>query len=83
MALLGREGADGTFEVVDLAYSGLAPQRPLPSIHPEKPSTKLVAFVSGIQMGSSELNDTSLSMLVDFLTGALGSPQVLLQKHFL
>lgn len=51
-------------------FPGMKPQPPLPQASRE---TKYVAFVSGLAVGDPAGNPTRLSMLLDFLTGMLGS----------
>ena len=54
----------------DVMFPGLRPQPPLPQADRE---TKYIAFVSGLDVGDPAGNPTRLSLLLDFLTGMLGS----------
>ena len=51
-------------------FPGLRPQRPLAQADRD---AKYLAFVSGMAVGDPSSNPTRLSLLLDFLTGMLGS----------
>jgi len=54
----------------DVLYCGWEPQEPLP----EAQQDKYVALVSGLSMGDEAGEPARVSLLVDYLTGLLGSP---------
>lgn len=75
VAVYGREGSSGAFEVEDLCYAGLPPQDPAPALSPSTEPT-FIAFVSGLNLGGEgehkATSNLQLEMLVDVLTGQLG-----------
>lgn len=77
--LLGKETADGEFEVADICYAGMAPH---PHPHPHPPLTqpsqkdKYVALVSGLDATIDQPVTLEMQLLAEFLTGNLGSSSV-------
>lgn len=69
VAVLGMEVQAGIFEVMDVVYPEVAPQKPLPTGDNGRTGKK-VAFVSGLNIG--EVADLKLEMLAQYLTGELG-----------
>lgn len=71
VAVKGRSTKGGEFEVQQICFPGLPPQ---PSIT-RKPSSEphYVALVSGLNIGMTNEDPLALQMLVDYLTGNLGS----------
>lgn len=72
MAVRGYNEPGGDFLVSDVCFAGLAPQAPLPS-PPSGAEDKYVALLSGLHLGSSRADALRTQLLVDMLTGALGS----------
>eukprot|EP00898_Chlorokybus_atmophyticus_P001836 jgi/Chlat1/2653/Chrsp178S02503 len=71
IAVRGREKKGGDFEVSEVLLPELPPQPPLPS--PGKDA--YVAIVSGLGLGGATASPLHAQLLVDYLTGHLGSPQ--------
>ncbi|XP_072962400.1 DNA polymerase delta small subunit [Typha angustifolia] len=69
LGLHGKETSDGDFSVHDVLEAGLPPQIELPVSSRED---KYVAFVSGLDVGSSTFNPLQFQLLVDHITGHLG-----------
>jgi hypothetical protein len=72
MAVRGYNEPGGDFLVSDVCFAGLAPQAPLPCL-PAGAEDKYVALLSGLHLGSSRADALRTQLLVDMLTGALGS----------
>ncbi|KAJ3012484.1 hypothetical protein HKX48_006263 [Thoreauomyces humboldtii] len=70
MAVLGCETAAGEFEVVDICYPALKPQKPFP----DATEDKFVALVSGLSIGADDVG-LELQLLTDYLTGEIGTTQ--------
>lgn len=70
VAILGIELQAGMFEVVDIAYPEIAPQKPLtpPSIEGK---TK-IAFISGLEIAEPENYNIRLEILKQYLQGDFG-----------
>lgn len=70
MAVKGHQDEEsGTFVVEDVCFAGLPPQPPVQKL----PEDKYVALVSGLSLGGHERDPLRVQLLVDFLTGSLGS----------
>ena len=70
---LGYETSQGDFEVVEVCFANFEPQKPLPM---ETDTSSWIGFVSGLCLGKEGGMDFSLQLLVDFLTGELGTFEV-------
>ncbi|KAL1921139.1 uncharacterized protein VTP21DRAFT_10855 [Calcarisporiella thermophila] len=70
ISVLGMETPAGGFEVLDFCVPGLAPQIPY---SPMETETKYVALASGLNIGDDASETVELSMLLEYLTGELGS----------
>ncbi|KAG7193185.1 uncharacterized protein KQ657_000942 [Scheffersomyces spartinae] len=71
MGILGIEVESGVFEVMDIAYPTMAPQRPLPIAEKEEEEKEeYIAIVSGLNIGHEE--DLKLDLLSQYLIGELG-----------
>jgi DNA polymerase delta subunit 2 len=71
VALLGKENSEGDFEVIDVAYAEIS-QPPLPQVHEDK----YIAIVSGLHAGDHQNFGLKAQLLMDYLTGELGSDMV-------
>lgn len=68
VAILGIELQAGIFEILDVAYPKVSPQRPL------KLQTKgKIAFVSGLEISSPQQHSIKLELLKEFIQGTLSS----------
>lgn len=56
--------------IQEVLYPGLRPQKPLPT---KQEKSEYVALVSGLAVGDPSGNPSQISLLVDYLTGMLGS----------
>lgn len=75
LAIMGEEVAGGVFETVDHCFAGLPPQ---PTLQLDQTmidgEDRFVVLISDLGLGSKTLDDhLSLHMLVDLVTGRLGS----------
>lgn len=70
VGVLGIEINAGMFEIVDMVYPTMAPQKPMP----EKTGGK-IAIVSGLDICSGVENDLKLELLKQYLVGELGNKQ--------
>lgn len=70
VAVLGVEIQAGIFEIVDVVYPVMSPQKPLKTT---APSGQYIAFVSGLQVTDAAHYDLKLELLKLFLLGRLGS----------
>ncbi|KAJ2683673.1 DNA polymerase delta small subunit Cdc1 [Coemansia spiralis] len=68
-AMLGKETPDGSFEVVDMCFAGMAPQIALPDVTEDK----YVAFVSGLSASVECPVTLEMQMLAEYLCGTLGA----------
>ena len=85
MACRGKVVQDGEFEVSETCFPAPAPQRPFPVVEKDTtadaaaaasrpPPGEYVALVSGLRVGDARASDpTALELLLDYLTGNLGS----------
>jgi len=75
VSVLGREVAGGKFEVVALFVPELAPQKALPAPLAAKESRPpaYMLCVSGLSMGLPGADATPVQLLMDYVTGLLGS----------
>ncbi|KAI8974388.1 DNA polymerase alpha/epsilon subunit B-domain-containing protein [Pilobolus umbonatus] len=71
IGVLGKETSSGGFEVIDICLAGLPPQDPCPPIVSKQP--KYLALLSGLHVGGSDELDMKTELLVEFLSGELGS----------
>ncbi|ORX58190.1 hypothetical protein DM01DRAFT_1333854 [Hesseltinella vesiculosa] len=70
VGVLGREEpVSGAFEVIEVCYPGMPKQMPLPTNHDQK----FVAVVSGLNIGSNAQSDLKVQMMLEYLSGELGS----------
>ena len=74
MAALGAETSTGDFEVLEVCYAGLPPQKE------QKPETKegeWVAIASGLELGgAADADDMRVTLLAEWLLGELGGDEV-------
>ncbi|KAJ2846311.1 DNA polymerase delta small subunit Cdc1, partial [Coemansia erecta] len=68
-AVLGVETAEGDFEVADICFARMAPQKPMPVLKEDK----YVALVSGLQMTTERPITLALQLLAETLCGELGA----------
>lgn len=80
--MLGAENQSGDFEVVDMCFSGMAPQ---PAASNAESSTNgeasgsdpWIALASGLELGINEqAADYRAGLLTEWLTGEMGSEEV-------
>eukprot|EP00891_Asterochloris_glomerata_P002214 jgi/Astpho2/2214/e_gw1.00040.61.1_t len=69
MAVRGAAVPGGDFIVREWCFVGLPSQPPRPSLSEDK----YIAFVSGLEVGNDAADPLRLSLVVDYLTGLLGS----------
>ncbi len=73
VAIKGTPLRGGEFEMEEICYPDLAPQR-TPFLRPAlSTESKYVALVSGMRVGEGNQNSLALQLFVDFLAGDLGS----------
>ena len=86
-AVLGAENQSGDFEVVDMCFSGMAPQ---PGANNAESSTNgrspesdsWIALASGLELGTNEqAADYRAGLLTEWLTGEMGSEEVNQARH--
>lgn len=70
VAVLGVEVQAGIFEILDVVYPVLSPQKPLQLKN--KPSGEYVAIVSGLSMSDSTKYDLKLELLKQYILGEIG-----------
>lgn len=70
VAILGIEIQAGIFEIMDVVFPSVSPQKPLTT--PKKENSK-IAFVSGLQLCDEANHDIKIELLKQYLTGELGS----------
>ncbi|EGV63825.1 DNA polymerase delta small subunit Cdc1 [Yamadazyma tenuis] len=70
VAVLGIELQAGVFEIIDVIYPSVAPQRSLPTVS-DRQGTK-IAFVSGLEITESVNYDLKLELLKQYLQGEIG-----------
>lgn len=75
-AVLGEERENGKFHVEDTCYMALKQPSPLPELEDDR----YIFFVSGLGLGQEGKNLMGLQLLVDLITGQLGSEEE--QKKF-
>ncbi|KAI0262892.1 hypothetical protein BC834DRAFT_889496 [Gloeopeniophorella convolvens] len=79
--VLGAETNTGEFEVVDLCFPGMAPQEgeddemDVDELVAAPAEEEYVAFLSGLDVGSSRASEAQLQMLVEYVTGESGNPE--------
>ncbi|KAI8079681.1 DNA polymerase alpha/epsilon subunit B-domain-containing protein [Gilbertella persicaria] len=71
IGVLGKEVTRGSFEVMDICLPGMAEQEPF--VEEKNKDPKYVALLSGLHIGAEDQIDLRTQLLVDFLTGELGS----------
>ncbi|CAG90937.2 DEHA2G20350p [Debaryomyces hansenii CBS767] len=69
VAILGIEIQAGIFEIMDVVYPSVSPQKPL--VAPKKENSK-IAFVSGLKLCDEANHDIKIELLKQYLTGELG-----------
>ncbi|KAJ2817654.1 DNA polymerase delta small subunit Cdc1, partial [Coemansia sp. 'formosensis'] len=69
-AMLGKETADGSFDVADMCFAGMAPQSAAPSVAEDK----YVALVSGLSATAECPVTLEMQLLAEYLCGTLGAP---------
>jgi len=62
----------GKFIVEEVVWPGLAPQPALPL---GQPDDQYIALMSGLQIGAENMDTLALQMMIDYVTGHLGSSQ--------
>ncbi|KAH9985573.1 hypothetical protein BJV77DRAFT_1031940 [Russula vinacea] len=84
VGVFGAETSSGDFEVIDLCFPGMAPLAgeddrmdtdDIPGTSTDSDSgaaNEYVAFISGLDIGSSPVSEAQTQVLVDYLTGACG-----------
>ncbi|KAI9209532.1 DNA polymerase alpha/epsilon subunit B-domain-containing protein [Polychytrium aggregatum] len=70
VAVLGREVPGGSFEVLSVCCAKLQPQKQITQLPENSP---MVAFVSGLNFGEADNREHAIQMMVDYLTGELGT----------
>jgi len=74
-AVLGKDTGSGTFEVRDVCFAGLGPQRPLPALGGAPGGgAPRVALVSGLGLARGS-NGHLVQQMADWLSGALGTEE--------
>jgi DNA polymerase delta subunit 2 len=75
ISVLGREIAGGKFEVHAFFVPGMAPQKPLPLALQAKEARPpaYMLCVSGLQLGAPGQDPLPVQLLMDYVTGLLGS----------
>ncbi|KAJ2823667.1 DNA polymerase delta small subunit Cdc1 [Coemansia furcata] len=68
--MLGKETADGSFDVADMCFAGMAPQSAAPSVAEDK----YVALVSGLSATAECPVTLEMQLLAEYLCGTLGAP---------
>lgn len=68
VGVLGIELQAGIFEIMDVVYPTIAPQKALPQGN----STKTVALISGLNIGKEGINDLRMELLKQYLIGEVG-----------
>lgn len=72
-AVIGAEDSSGKFNVENICYPG--PQAPSPFIHLPRNSNKYALLLSGLDLATSSDTLLSLQLLIQWLSGWLGSEQ--------
>jgi len=84
VGVLGAETSSGDFEAIDLCFPGMAPQAGendrmdsddisgTPTDSDTGAGNEYVAFISGLDIGSSPASEAQTQVLADYLTGACG-----------
>ncbi|CAG8491249.1 7691_t:CDS:10 [Ambispora leptoticha] len=80
LAVLGFENKAGEFEVMDICYAGIPPQKKSNQMetddNDEQDTDKYVALVSGLNIGSDDgQNSMERELFIDYITGMVGSTQ--------
>ncbi|CAG8469047.1 3723_t:CDS:10 [Acaulospora morrowiae] len=70
MAVLGKENAEGEFEVYDVCFAGLPNQAK--SIQKSIDDDKYIALICGLKVGENA-SALPLQMMIEYLTGEIGS----------
>lgn len=70
VAILGIEIQAGIFEIMDIVFPSVAPQKPLKT--PNQKGNK-IAFVSGLKLCDEANHDIKIELLKQYLTGELGN----------
>lgn len=80
LAVRGQEEKDGEFRVEEMMLPGLPPHGPPSAPPPQPPASggagKLVALVSGLELGGERSDPLQPQVLLDFLAGHTGIAQV-------
>ncbi|KAI0282558.1 DNA polymerase alpha/epsilon subunit B-domain-containing protein [Russula aff. rugulosa BPL654] len=84
VGVLGAETSNGDFEAIDLCFPGMAPQvsqddrmdtddiSGASTDSDSNTGNEYVAFISGLDIGSSPMSEAQTQVLVDYLAGACG-----------
>ncbi|CAH2353937.1 DNA polymerase delta small subunit [[Candida] railenensis] len=72
VAVLGIEIQAGVFEIMDVIYPTVSPQRPLASTQSE---SNKIAFVSGLNISTEADHSLKLELLKQYLCGELGTEE--------
>ncbi|CAG8519629.1 7560_t:CDS:10 [Paraglomus occultum] len=73
VAVLGRENSVGAFEVMDICLPGLPPQPPSKLMETDDSGPRYVALLSGMNLDKDSSLSLKSQMLIDYLTGELGT----------
>lgn len=77
VGVCGTETSSGEFEVIDVIYPEIPPQKPLPELSAEASGKKkYIGLVSGLNITGEGGGGTPLLMLTNFLLGTSGGPQM-------
>jgi len=83
VGILGVDTINGEFEVVDLCFAGMAPQageddgmdiEDTSLCSDSSTRNEYIAFVSGLDLGSTPTSEAQTQVLIEYLTGACGDP---------
>lgn len=77
VAILGIELQAGIFEIIDITYPNITPQKPLKST---PNNTSKIAFVSGLEVAEPDKYSIKLELLKQYLQGQLGNDPQSLQQ---
>jgi len=70
IAVVGKGTDSGDFEVEEYMFPGFSPQKPFPQ---GKNKGKYVLLTSGFNIGKDDVNPLHFKLLVEFITGNIGS----------
>jgi DNA polymerase delta subunit 2 len=75
VAVLGREDIKGKFNVIALFFPDLAPQVPRPLTNSQSSAPNYILMLSGLNIGSPATDSLNQQLLLDYITGYVGSNQ--------